>query len=57
MWASVFLVLRLSSPRYMKSPKARDLTCVPCIGKRILNHWNTKEVLLLLLLLSLFSRV
>ena len=22
----------------------RDGTCVPCIGRRILNHWTTREV-------------
>ena len=22
----------------------RDWTCVPCIGRRILNHWTTREV-------------
>ena len=23
----------------------RDQTCVPCVGRRILNHWTTREVL------------
>ena len=28
----------------LRSP-TRDLTCVPYIGRWILNHWNTREVL------------
>ena len=27
------------------SSPPRDRTCVPCIGRWILNHWTTKEVL------------
>ena len=26
------------------SSPTRDRTCVPCIGRRILNHWTTREV-------------
>ena len=26
------------------SSLTRDQTCVPCIGKQILNHWTTREV-------------
>ena len=26
------------------SSLTRDRTCVPCIGRRILNHWTTREV-------------
>ena len=29
----------------------RDLTHVPCIGKQILNHWTTKEVLVFWIIL------
>ena len=25
-------------------PGALDQTCVPCIGRRILNHWTTRQV-------------
>ena len=25
----------------------RDQTCVPCIGRQVLNPWTTKEVLVL----------
>ena len=32
----------MSSSR--ESWKPRDQTCVPCIGKWILNHWTTREV-------------
>ena len=27
------------------SSQTRDQTCVPCIGRRILNHWTNREVL------------
>ena len=41
---------------YLTSP-TRDWTCVPCIGRRILNHWTTREVpvcsLLILKIVSL----
>jgi len=26
------------------SSLTRDLTCVPCIGRKILSHWTNKEV-------------
>ena len=32
-------------------PQTRDQTCVPCIGKQILNHWATREVWRVLLLM------
>ena len=32
-------------------PQTRDWTCVPCIGKQILNHWTTREVRRVLLLM------
>ena len=31
----------------MGSFQSRDWTCVPCIGRWILNHWTTREVLFL----------
>ena len=37
------------APQHMESSWTRDLTCVPCIGRQILNHWTTREVLLALL--------
>ena len=30
--------------QHMGSSQTRDWTCVPCIGKWILNHWTTREV-------------
>ena len=30
----------------MESPWTRDRTHVSCIGREILNHWTTREVLL-----------
>ena len=34
----------LVAPRDMGSSQTRAWTCVPCIGRRILNHWATREV-------------
>ena len=35
----------LVAPRHVGSSRTRDRTGVPCIGKWILNHWTTREVL------------
>ena len=35
----------LFSPQHVESSPTRDWTCVPCFGRRILNHWTTTEVL------------
>ena len=37
------------------SSPSRDRTLIPCIGRKILNHWTTREFPLLLLLLALLS--
>ena len=29
---------------HVGSSRTRDRTCVPCIGRRILNQWTTREV-------------
>ena len=29
---------------HVESPRIRDQTCVPSIGRQILNHWTTREV-------------
>ena len=29
----------------METSQRRDRTCVPCIGRKILNHWTTREAL------------
>ena len=34
----------LAAPRHVGSFQTRDWTCVPCIGRRILNHCATREV-------------
>ena len=34
----------LVAPRHVESSQTRDRTCVPCIGRRILNHWTTRKV-------------
>ena len=36
------------APQHVGSSQTRAQTCVPCIGRRILNHCTTREVLLLL---------
>ena len=28
------------------SSLTRDQTCIPCIGRQILNHWTTREILI-----------
>ena len=39
----------LAAPQHMGSSRTRDQTCDPGTGRRILNHWATKEVLISLL--------
>ena len=35
--------------RHVGSSQSRGRTCVPCIGKQILHHWITREVLIIYL--------
>ena len=35
------------TPRHVESSQTRDRTCVRCIGRQVLNHWATREVLLM----------
>ena len=35
----------LVAPRHVGSSRTRGRTCVPCIGRQILNHCTTREVL------------
>ena len=39
----------LAAPRHVGSSRTRDRTCVPCIGRQILNHCTTREVLTLII--------
>ena len=32
----------LVAPRHVGSSQTKDQTCVPCIARRILNHWTVK---------------
>ena len=32
------------APRHVGSSRTRDRTCVPCVGRRVLNHCTTREV-------------
>ena len=34
-----------AAPRRVESSWTRGQTCAPCLGRRCLNHWTTKEVL------------
>ena len=44
----------MSSPalQHVGSSGARNRTCVPCLGRRILNHWTTREAPPMVLLLA-----
>ena len=42
--AQAFKCVYLVDGRCVESSQARDQTCVPCTGRRILNHWTTWEV-------------
>ena len=33
------------APQHVESSWSRDRSCVPCIGRRILNHWTPQEVM------------
>ena len=35
----------LVAPQHVGSSQTRDQTCVPRIGRRILNHWTNRDVL------------
>ena len=39
----------LTAPRHVGSSQTRDRTLVPCIVRQILNHWTTREALILCL--------
>ena len=37
----------LVAQQHVGSSRTRDGTCVPCIGRLILNHWSTREAQIL----------
>ena len=43
-WAQQLWCTGLAAPWQVKSSQTRNQTCVPCIGRWILNHWTTGEV-------------
>ena len=43
-WAQQLWHTGLVAPRPVGSSRTRDRTCVPCIGRQILNHCATREV-------------
>ena len=46
---SEFVLHQLVAPRHVESSWTRDWTCVPCIGRWILNHWTPQQSLMVLL--------
>ena len=42
---SVVMLHGLSCPAAYGSSQTRGQTCVPCLGRRILYHWTTREML------------
>ena len=40
------------APKQVASSQTRDRTRVPCIGRRIPNHWTCREILILILTTS-----
>ena len=43
-WAQLLRCINLVALRHVGSSWTRDQTCVPCIGRQILNHWTIREV-------------
>ena len=52
-WAQRLWHTGLVAPRHVGSSQTRDQTCVPCIGRWILNYWTTKEVPLIVVLICI----
>ena len=44
--ASVAVCPGIVALRHVESSRSRNQTGVPCIGRQIVNHWTTREVLL-----------
>ena len=42
-WAPQLWGMGLVAPRHVESSQTRDLACVPCIGRWILNHQPTRK--------------
>ena len=53
---SVVVACGVVAAGHVESSRTRDGTCVPCVGRQILNHWTTREVLEVLFWLLLFSQ-
>ena len=39
-------LMGLVAPWHVESSQTSDQTCVPCIGRRVLNHWTIRKVLI-----------
>ena len=48
--------LGLAASWHVSSSQTREQTCVPCLGRGILNHWTTREVQPLLLSHQVWER-
>ena len=44
-WAQQLWCIGFAAPWHVGSSQTRDETCVPCIGRWILNHWAIREAL------------
>ena len=54
-WAQQLWRTDLVARHHVGSSWTRDRTRVPCIGRRILNHWTTREVLINLIVKNKLS--
>ena len=45
-WAQQLHLEALVALQHVESSQTRNRTCVPCIGRLILNHWITRDVLI-----------
>ena len=43
-WTQQLWYMGLAAPQHVGSSQTRDPTCVPCIGRGILNPWTTYQV-------------
>ena len=53
---SAVVGLGLAASWHVSSSQTRERTCVPCLGRGILNHWTTREIQPLLLSHQVWER-
>ena len=54
-WLSICCVHGLSYSRHVRSFWTRDWTDVSCIARQILNHWTTREALMVIFACTTFA--